>query len=205
MRDKKKLQSLILALCAGVVSLSMPSCDNDNNIINEEFEVINPGTPGGTPVIEAVDSPTAILGNMGAAEEELKNCFTNIVDPQNAKVIIIESGSVEEYEEILSEAYSNGVLIAVFNPDSSVLSGWSENNNIFYAGPAENEKCAIYGFNNRGTSYSYHDTDEIDDYEVPLFHLCNWVNTVSGTRLKGVDLRTKEIKKRFLPQSVTHT
>ena len=205
MRDKKKLQSLILALCAGVVSLSMPSCDKDNNIINEEFEVINPGTPGGTPVIKAVDSPTAILGNMGAAEEELKNCFTNIVDPQNAKVIIIESGSVEEYEEILSEAYSNGVLIAVFNPDSSVLSGWSENNNIFYAGPAENEKCAIYGFNNRGTSYSYHDTDEIDDYEVPLFHLCNWVNTVSGTRLKGVDLRTKEIKKRFLPQSVTHT
>ncbi|MDE6770935.1 MAG: hypothetical protein K2J78_14520, partial [Muribaculaceae bacterium] len=29
--------------------------------------------------------------------------------------------------------------------------------------------------------------------------------TVSGTRLKGVDLRTKEIKKRFLPQSMTHT
>ncbi len=205
MRDKKNLQSLTLALCAGLVLLSTPSCDKNNDIINEEFEVIDPGNPAGTLVVEKVDVPTAIIGSLGAAEDNLKNCFTNIVDPQDAKVIIIDSGSVGEYEEILSEAYSNGVLIAVFNPDSSVLSGWSENNNIFYAGPTENEKCAIYGFNNRGTSYSYHDTYEIDDYEVPLFHLCNWVNTVSGTRLKGVDLRTKEIKKRFLPQSVTHT
>ncbi|MDE6335019.1 MAG: hypothetical protein K2L34_00465, partial [Muribaculaceae bacterium] len=135
MRDKKNLQSLTLALCAGLVLLSTPSCDKNNDIINEEFEVIDPGNPAGKPVVEEVDVPTAIIGSLGAAEEELKNCFTNIVDPQDAKVIIIESGSVGEYEEILSEAYSNGVLIAVFNPDSSVLSGWSENNNIFYAGP----------------------------------------------------------------------
>lgn len=205
MRGKKNLKSFASALCAGVALLSMQSCDNDDNVINEEFEITTPGNTSGKPVVEEVTSPTAILGNMGGADSDLKRCFTNIVAPEDAKVIIVESGAMQEYEEVLSAAYNKGVLIAVFNPESSVVEDWSERNDIFYAGPEKNEKCSIYGFNNRGTYYSLHADDSIDEEDIPLFHFCNWINDISGNHLRGVDLRSKEIKKRFLPQKVTHT
>lgn len=201
MRNK----SLSMALCAGIVLLSASSCVKDKDIVNEEFEVVTPGDPAGKPEVEKVTVPTAIIGNLGEAEEDVKNSFTNIVSPQEASIIIIESGAIKDNETVLSEAYAKGSLIAVFNPDGSVVSDWSDRNNVFYAGPDKDEKCAIYGFNNIGTYYSLQQTDDIGDEEVPLFHFCNWVNEVATKRYLSVNLRSNDIKQRFLPQSVTHT
>ncbi|MDE7396514.1 MAG: hypothetical protein K2M98_02180 [Muribaculum sp.] len=202
---KRNIQLFTSAVCAGILMLTMPSCDKDNNVINEEFEVVTPGDGTDQPVVEKVTYPAAIIGNLGDAESELKNCFTNIVEPQDAKIILIESGSIDEYETMLSNAYDNGCLIAVFNPDGVVVSDWSERNNIFYAGPEKKGECSIYGFNNAGTYYSLHTTNLIDDEDVPLFHFCSWVNTVSGSQYQGVNLRTQDIRKRYMPQRVTHT
>ncbi|MDE6582643.1 MAG: hypothetical protein K2K47_08985 [Duncaniella sp.] len=206
--SKKNLQSLTAALCAAIVLLAAPSCDKDDNY-NDEFEVISSGSSADEAEVEEVTLPTAIIDDAGVADEDLKKCFTNIVDPQAAKIILIDSRSIGEYESLLSEAYAKGVLIAVLNADGKVVADWSERNDIFYAGPEEDETCAIYGFNNRGTYYSINDssTDNgiIEDDDVPLFHFCGWVNNVAGNRFKGTDLRTKDIKKRFSPQSVTHT
>lgn len=205
MMRKTNLQTVASALCAGVLLLSTASCDNDNKIINEEYEIITPPSPDGELIIEEVTHPTALLGNFGEKEGDLKKCFTNLVDPQAASIIIVDSASIEEYEEALSEAYKKGALIAVFNPDGAVVADWSDRNDVFYAGPEKDEKCAIYGFNNSGIYYSLHNADSIDDDEVPLFHFCSWVNSVAGGRFKGVDLRSKDIRKRFAPQKVTHT
>ncbi|MBD5356742.1 MAG: hypothetical protein HDR88_07030 [Bacteroides sp.] len=202
---KKNLQSLTSAICAGTLLLINASCDNDNKIIEEEYEFISPADPTETPITEEVTQPTAILGNFGAEEDNLHSCFTNIVEPSAAKIIIVAGSSIKEYEDVLSDAYGKGTLIAVFNPNGALVADWSERNDIFYAGPEGEEKCAIYGFNNAGTYYSLHDVDGIDDDEVPLFHFCSWINSVTGSRLKGVDLRSKDIRRRFAPQSITHT
>ncbi len=185
--------------------LALPSCHSDNPVINEDFEIVTPADPAAHPDIEEVTAPTAFIGNFGGSDADIKACFTDIVAPDDAKVIVIESAAIQENEALLSKAYERGALIAVFNPDGSVVADWSERNDIFYAGPEKNEACAIYGFNNRGTYYSLHGMDGIDDEDIPLFHFCGWVNKVAGSAIRGVDLRTKEIKKRFMPQNVTHT
>ncbi|MDE6297475.1 MAG: hypothetical protein K2L89_06465, partial [Muribaculaceae bacterium] len=191
--------------CSGAVLLSLPSCKNDDNIINEEFEVVTPVDPSENEKIEEVSFPTAIIGNMGDSDADLKKCFTNLTDAQSARIIIVENGSVRENEDLLSEAYRKGTLIVVFNPDSKVMSDWSDRNDAFYAGPDTNEECSVYGFNNRGTYYSLQGKDFIDDDDVPLFYLCKWLNVVCGSRMQGSDLRSKDIRKRFAEQSITHT
>ncbi len=202
---KNNLKNIATVLCAGSVLLAMPSCDNDHNVVEDEYELVTPADPSASPETEEVTFPTAMIGNFGGADSYLRSSFTNIVDAAQAKIIIIESGAIKDNEALLANAYSAGVLIAVFNPDGSIVSDWSERNDVFYAGPEEDESCAIYGFNNGGTYYSLLDSDIIEDDDVPLFHFCNWVNTVVGQRYRGVDLRNRDIRKRFAPQSVTHT
>ncbi len=200
---KKNLNTLAATFCSGLALLSLGSCDNEKDIIIDEFEIVNPGNSASQPAPEKVTAKTAIIGQIGATED-LQNIFTDIVDVDKAKVILVESSMVEANAELLSQAYQRGALIAVFNPDGSVVSDWSDRNNVFYAGPESDEKCAIYSFNNQGSYYSLRDSDLIDDEEVPLFHFTNWVNKVTGSGMK-VNLRTNEIKKRFTPQSITHT
>ncbi len=182
------------------------SCsDHHDPIQDEEFETITPTTPAVTEV--TVTQPAALLGDLGDAQEELLQSFTNIVEPEKAKVIVIESRSLEEHSELLYDAYRRGALIAVFNPESETLSQWSDNNGIFYAGSAEDSPCAIYGFNSRGNYYFLDKAGfiDIDDEDVPLFHFCQWINSVLGSRLTGNDLRSFDIRKRFTSQKVTHT
>ncbi|MDE6683286.1 MAG: hypothetical protein K2J87_07660, partial [Muribaculaceae bacterium] len=205
MKHRKNLRSIASCVAAGVVLLAMTGCDNDDKVVNEDFEIINPGDASGEEMVEVVDLPAAIIGNPGDAGGELAKCFTNIVAPENARVILIESGMIAENEELLSAAFSKGNLIVVLNPESGTVEEWSERNNVFYAGPEADEKCAAYGFNNRGAYYSLHNRDLIDDDDVPLFYLCKWINIVAGNRLTGSDLRSKDIKKRFSSQSMTHT
>ncbi len=184
--------------------LSVTSCENDDKTVNEEFEVPS-GSSVVKPEIEKVSAPSAIIGDFGDADADLRGSFTNVVDLKDASIIVIESSSIKNYEEALLNAYNNGVLIAVVNPDAMLISDWSERNNIFYAGPDKNEQCAIYGFNNSGSYYLLHNNKIIDEGDVPLFHFCGWANSVTGSRYRGVDLRAKDIKRRFLPQNVTHT
>lgn len=205
MIDKKNLNTLTAVVCSGMMMLSLPSCNNDKDIVIDEFEIVNPGNSGASPELEEVSAPTAIIGQMGDAENDLRKIFSNIVEPDKAKVILIESGAINDNEELLSKAYEVGALIAVFNPDGSVVSDWSDRNNVFYAGPENDEKCAIYSFNNSGMYYSLHNDDIIDDEEVPLFHFSNWVNKNTGSLMRGLNLRSKEIKQHFKGQSVTHT
>ena len=123
----------------------------------------------------------------------------------DAKIILIGNDEIDDGDTPLSVGYQNGALIAVFNPDGSILEDWSDRNDIFYAGPQKLEKCAIYGFNKQGTYYSIADLDGIDDGDTPLFHFCKWVNITCGKRYQAVNLRSNDIKQRFTPQSITHT
>ena len=204
MKRNKSFQRISPALCAGLMLMAASSCEKEV-VINEEFEIVSPADPAGGVTVEEVTAPTALIGNMGDAETLLRGAFTNIVDADAAKVIVIENESIKDFAETLAEAYKKGALIIVFNPDSMEVSDWSEQNDVFYAGPEQDEECSFYGFNNSGSSYTFHNKLLIDDDDVPLFHLCSWVNSIAGNRLHGVDLRTKDIKKRFSPQNVTHT
>ncbi len=204
MSRKKYLRRFVPVLFAGLMVLGLSSCEKDEPIA-DEFEVVTPGNTSGDQEVVTVSAPTAILGNLGDVEAELMKCFTNIVALKDAKIILVGSGAINENEEALSEAYEKGVLIAVINPDGNVVADWSDRNNIFYAGPEDDETCTIYGFNNKGTYYTLHPSDDIDDEGVPLFHFCNWANEESAFALRGIDLRSKDIKKRFASQHVTHT
>ncbi|MDE6669695.1 MAG: hypothetical protein K2K26_08455 [Muribaculaceae bacterium] len=201
------LRPLTPALSAAVLMVANTSCDDHHDPIqNEEFETVTPVSPEIAEV--TVTQPAALLGNLGEAEEELLQSFTNIVEADKAKVIVVDSRSIDEYSELLINAYRRGALIAVFNPESAVLSHWSDRNGIFYAGATEDDApLAVYGFNSRG-NYYYLDKSgfiDLDDEDVPLFHFCQWVNSVLGGRLTGNDLRSFDIKKRFTSQKVTHT
>ncbi|MDE5800715.1 MAG: hypothetical protein K2H74_06810 [Paramuribaculum sp.] len=166
----------------------------------------SPVLPVEKPATATVTFPAAIIGSLGQSEENFRKCFINIVDPSDAMIIIIDSDALEGNEAVITDAYNRGSLIAVLKPDGSVVSDWSDRNNIFYAGPDDSERCAIYGFNNSGIYYSLDEGGGLfGDEDVPLFHFSGWVNSVLGNRLKGVDLRTNDIRKRFLPQSITHT
>lgn len=201
------LRSLTPAFGAAVFMVANTSCSDHHDLIqNEEFETITPVAPDTMEV--TVSQPAALLGDLGEAEEELCKSFTNIVEAEKAKVIVVDSRSIEEYSEVLTNAYRRGALIAVFNPESAALSTWSDRNGIFYAGAAEEDNSlAVYGFNSRG-NYYYLDKSgfiDLDDEDVPLFHFCQWVNNVLGNRLTGNDLRSFDIRKRFTSQKVTHT
>ncbi len=204
MNSNRYLHRAGTALCAGIMMLTTASCDKDT-AVNEEFEIVNPGESSTQFPVEEVTAPTAILGNLGEAESLLHGAFTNIVDPASARVIIVDNESLKAQEQTLVEAYARGTLIVVFNPDSMEVSQWSDKNNVFYAGPEEDEDCAFYAFNNRGSSYMQRTRLVIDEDDVPLFHLCSWVNSVADLSLRGVDLRSKDIRKRFAPQKVSHT
>lgn len=202
----KILRPLTPAIGGVLLLMGNTSCsDHQDPIQNEEFETVSPNP---TEVMEVtVTQPAALLGDLGDAEEELLKSFTNIVEAERAKVIVVDSRSLDEYSELLSAAYRRGTLIAVFNPESEVLSQWSDNNGIFYAGAADDSPCAIYGFNSRGNYYFLDKSGfvDLDDEDVPLFHFCQWINSVLGNRLTGNDLRSFDIKKRFTSQKVTHT
>ncbi|MDE7403124.1 MAG: hypothetical protein K2M87_06910 [Muribaculaceae bacterium] len=204
MRPKKQLTSLFLAFCTGIMLLWGTSCERDTIKGNEQYEIIDPVDPATKPQVETVDAPTALIGNFGTSEAELKSCFTNIVSPEQAKIIIIQNDAIKANEEILTQAYNKGSLIAVFDPEESEVSEWCKNNNMYYTGPEKGDKCSVYSFNNKGTSYTQQ-VDDIGDEEVPLFYFCLWANKVTKQRYQNVDLRSVDIKRRFMPQTVTHT
>ncbi len=186
-------------------ALSVSSCSKNDDIINEEFEDFDSSNKDLNQETIEVSFPAALIGNLGESEEDLRKSFTNIVDPQKAKIIVIDSRSINDNDEILLNAYNRDAIIVVLNPDGKVVEEWSDNHDIFYAGPEENESCSAYGFNGRGIYYSARNRIVIDDDDVPLFHLCSWVNEVCSKRYSAADIRSKDIQKRFTPQSITHT
>ncbi len=76
--------------------LALPSCHSDNPVINEDFEIVTPADPAAHPDIEEVTAPTSFIGNFGGSDADLKACFTDIVAPDDAKVIVIESAAIQE-------------------------------------------------------------------------------------------------------------
>lgn len=179
------------------------SCDHNTEPVNDIYEIVAPAAPSETPVV-TVDYAAAILGNVGALEGPLSECLTNIVEPAKARLLVVASDAIEKYNDILTQAYNNGVLIAVVDPDASSLEEWSDNNNIFYGGPTENETCALFGFCRQGSFYVLQRADDLTDDDVPMYHFGSWVNTTLATRASS-DLRSTDIRKHFLPQKVTHT
>ncbi|MBD5312224.1 MAG: hypothetical protein HDS13_08755 [Bacteroides sp.] len=204
---KNLLHSLTPVIGVAFLMVANTSCsDNHDFVQDEEFETVTPAAPD--TLVVTVTQPAALLGNLGDTEQELRKSFTNIVEAKSANVIIVNSDAVEEYSETLYDAYRRGALIAVLNPESGVLSKWSDSNGIFYAGATEDDNsCAVYGFNSRGNYYFLDKSGfiDLDDEDVPLFHFCEWVNSVLGGRLTGNDLRSFDIRKRFTSQKVTHT
>ncbi|MDE6804702.1 MAG: hypothetical protein K2J29_08735, partial [Muribaculaceae bacterium] len=204
---KNLLHSLTPVIGVAFLMIANTSCsDNHDFVQDEEFETVTPAAPD--TLVVTVTQPAALLGNLGDTEQELRKSFTNIVEAKSANVIIVNSDAVEEYSETLYDAYRRGALIAVLNPESGVLSKWSDSNGIFYAGATEDDNsCAVYGFNSRGNYYFLDKSGfiDLDDEDVPLFHFCEWVNSVLGGRLTGNDLRSFDIRKRFTSQKVTHT
>ncbi|MBD5207878.1 MAG: hypothetical protein HDS79_06380 [Bacteroidales bacterium] len=194
-----------LAWSIGAASLlSLVSCTKDNEIIDEDYEIITPGNSSDSKAV-TVDFPTAFIGSFGDSGAGLKKNFTKVVGVEQARVIIIESDLIDDNETVLLNAYKANKLIVVVNPRNGEIEDWSDRNDIFYTGPEKNEDCGAYGFNNKGNSYTMPSIVVIDDDDVPMFHLCSWINEACGKSVQGVDLRSKDIRKRFQPQTVTRT
>ena len=200
---------LTLAAVMGT-SFILAGCSNDNDLTINDLTVVEEGSV--KPVQKAESTqPTAILGKGGSIGEQLFRTFTNIVEPDKAKHVIVACSDLDVYEEELIAAYRRGIVITVVDPVGSELEGWCAAKGMVYSGdPLATDRSTLISFNRKAVSMSLQKTmahkegDLIEEDEVPLVIFTGWLDDILQTTLKGNDLRSRDIKKRIAPQRVSH-
>lgn len=141
----------------------------------------------------------------------LSQTFTNIVEPDKAKHLIVACSDLDAHEEELVAAYKRGVVITVVDPVGSVLEGWCAEKGMVYSGdPVAIDSSSLISFNRKAVSISIQkkrtrkEEKPIEEDEVPLVIFTGWLDDILKTTLKGPDYRSKDIRKRFASQSVSH-
>ena len=206
--DFKRLSFIAL----GISGLFVGCSDKDNGILDlpiEDIEIVESGYTK-NPVPVENKQATAILGSGGEMAELLKATFTNIVEANKAKHVIVALNDLEAYKEDVLKAYQRGILITVTDADPARVAEWCDDNGLVYTGdPTSDRPCRLTSFNRKANAFSMQRAqlvDGIDDYEVPLFNsFSTWVDKVLTPNLMGPDFRSRDIHKRFTPQKVTHT
>ena len=203
------LKLTLAALTA--TSFILTGCSNDNDV--PPIENITVVEEGGVRPVQKAEStqPTAILGTGGSMSGLLSQTFTNIVEPEKAKHMIVSCADLDTYEEELVAAYKRGIVITVVDPVGSVLEGWCAAKEMVYSGdPVAVDRSALTSFNRKAVSISIQKTvkkgeeEPIEEDEVPLVIFTGWLDGILTPTLKGPDFRSREIKKRFEPQRVSH-
>lgn len=186
-------------------------CSNDNDILPvENLMVVEGGSVKPAQKSESTQ-PTAILGTGGSISGLLSQTFTNIVEPDKAKHVVVACSDLDAYEEEIVAAYKRGIIITIVDPVGSVVEEWCAAKGMVYAGdPKAIDSSTLVSFNRKAVSISiqkkktHKEEDPIEEDEVPLVIFTGWLDDVLTPNLKGPDFRSKDIKKRFAPQNVSH-
>lgn len=200
-------KKLLWAAFAGATFM-FTGCSNDNDIPPvENLTVVEAG--GVKPVQKAESNqPTSILGSGGSMSEQLSRIFTNIVDPEKAKHVIVACSDLDIYGEEIVAAYQRGIVITVVDPVGSSLEGWCAAKGLVYSGdPLSVDDSSLVSFNKKAVSMSIQKKDkgeEIGEDEVPLVIFTGWLDDILQNTLKGNDFKSRDIKKRIAPQRVSH-
>ncbi|MDE6741079.1 MAG: hypothetical protein K2J58_01980 [Muribaculaceae bacterium] len=204
MNSNKKL--LWVALTGA--SFMFTGCSNEKDLTIDNLTVVEEGSVKPAQKAESAQ-PTAILGKGGSMSGQLLNTFTNIVEPNKAKHVIVACSDLDAYEEELVAAYKRGIVITVVDPVGSELEAWCAARGMVYSGdPLAIDRSSLISFNRKAVSMSVqkkmYKGDIIEEDEVPLVIFTGWLETILTPNLKGPDFRSRDIMKRFAPQRVGH-
>ena len=203
-------KKILLAAFAGA-SFMFAGCSNDSVVSPvENLTVVEEGSVKPAQKVESTQ-PTAILGSGGSISGQLSQTFTNIVEPDKAKHVIVACSDLDVYEEEIVAAYKRGIVITIVDPVGSKVEGWCAAKGMVYAGdPIAIDNSTLISFNRKAVSISiqkqktHKEEDPIEEDEVPLVIFKGWLDDILTPNLKGPDFRSKDIKKRFAPQRVSH-
>ena len=189
-------------------SFILAACSNDNDLTINDLTVVEEGGVKPSQKAESTQ-PTAILGKGGSMSGLLSQTFTNIVEPEKAKQVIVACSDLDAYEEEIVAAYKRGIIITVVDPVGSVLEGWCAAKGMVYSGdPVAVDDSSLVSFNRKAISISIQkkkDKGEIlEEDEVPMVIFTGWLDDILQTSLKGNDFRSRDIKKRIAAQRVSH-
>ncbi len=203
-------KKILLATVVGA-SFIFSGCSNDNDIPPvENLTVVEEGSVKPAQKAES-NQPTAILGSGGSISGQLSETFTNIVEPNKAKHVIVACTDLDTYEEEIVAAYQRGIIITIVDPVGTKLEDWCTANGMVYAGdPIAIDNSSLVSFNKKAISMSiqkqktHKEEDPIEEDEVPMLIFTGWLDGILTPNLKGPDFRSRDIKKRFEPQRVSH-
>ncbi|MDE7409159.1 MAG: hypothetical protein K2N09_03950 [Muribaculaceae bacterium] len=189
-------------------SFLLAGCSNDDVSPIENITIVEEGTVKPVQKVESTQ-PTAILGTGGSMSDVLSQTFTNIVEPAKAKQVIVACSDLDTYEEEVVAAYKRGIVVTVVDPVGSVLEGWCEAKGMIFSGdPMATDDSSLVSFNKKAVSMSLQKKKDkgevIEEDEVPLVIFTGWLDAILTPNLNGVDLKSRDIKKRVAPQSVSH-
>ncbi|MDE7350759.1 MAG: hypothetical protein K2N25_06805 [Muribaculaceae bacterium] len=192
-------------------SFLLAGCSNDDVAPIENITIVEEGNIKPAQKAES-NQPTAILGSGGSISGLLSKTFNNIVEPEKAKHVIVACSDLDTYEQQIVEAYKRGIVITVVDPVGSVLDRWCAAKGMIFAGDLMSmDDSSLVSFNRKAVSITvqktktYKDDDIIiGEDEVPMLIFTGWLDDILTPNLKGPDFRSREIKKRIAPQSVSH-
>ena len=200
---------LICIFVAGA-SCALIGCSGNDT---KEFPIENITIVEGGSIkpAEKVEStqPTAILGTGGSMSELLSQTFTNIVESDKAKHVIVACEDLDTYESEILEAYQRGIIITITDPDPVKVDEWCAAKGMLFPGdPTAADDCSLISFNRKAASMSIqkkgHFDTIIDEGEVPLVIFTDWLDEILNPRHLNSDFRSRDIKKRVSPQKVSH-
>lgn len=131
---------LLLAAFAGV-SFMFAGCSNDNDVDApvENLTVVEEGSV--KPAQKAASTqPTAILGSGGSMSGLLAQTFTNIVEPNDAKHVIVACPDMDTYKDELLTAYQRGIILTIVDPEAEKVDKWC---NTY--GLEKSSECQVVG------------------------------------------------------------
>ena len=198
---------LLFTVVAGA-SVMLAGCSNDNDIPPvENLTVVEEGSVKPAQKAESTQ-PTAVLGSGGSISGLLSTTFTNIVEPDKAKHVIVACEDLDTYEAEIVAAYQRGIVITIVDPDAERVDEWCGVHGMVYPGdPTSDDNSFLISFNRKAVSMSVQKKDKeevVEEDEVPLVIFTGWLDDILTPTLKGPDFRSKDIKKRFAPQRVSH-
>ncbi len=193
------------------VSLMAGCSSEEDNLPVENITIVDAGNVKPAQKAESTQ-PTAILGSGGSMSGQFSQTFTNIVEPQKAKHVIVACGDLDTYKEEVLAAYQRGAIITIADPDAADnLDEWCDLNGIIFPGdPAGINRCSLVSFNKKASSITLQKREKVtdvtppDEEEVPLVIFTGWLDNILAPNFHGTDFRSKDIKKRFAPQHVSH-
>lgn len=194
---------------AGAACMST-GCSNEKDFPIDNLTVVETGNVKPSQKAESTQ-PTAILGSGGSMSSQFSQTFTNIVELEKAKHVIIDSEDLDSYKEEVLAAYKRGAVITIVNPEAKMnLDEWCEQQGmVFPADPSSIDDCSLISFNRKAASMTVGKNRRsteiiIEEDDVPLVIFTGWLDKLLTPNLKGPDFRSKDIKKRFTPQHVSH-